>query len=481
MPSDESNSRHVGRGVWPRRPGGGKSADLQLATEIQRQVTELAQRRYEPAVRHELLRKLAERRAADAGGSVIEFDRLLVDVGYDSLLVPGELLISQQSFTEAEPYLTALGFARTELDHRQLRTEEQATAYLADRMVVLKPQDRGEMPRPMSGRELADVARNLRLRGYAAAVTPVAMSAPVVKGQGGPRPAASQQMPQLSPSGPKVAIIDTGISPQRSGTVQPGSMLDDLHQFPLGNTPQDIAERNAYLSLDAGHGTFVTGIVQQIAPGAEITVYRALDSDGIGSDVTIAAWMIRAVLDGNEIINLSLGCQTENDFPPVAMGAAVDWIGDWERETGREVLIVAAAGNYGDTRPCWPAAFHRVVSVAGLAPDMLPAQWSSRGFWVTCSTIGQGLASTFVEGTESPLITLSPVPPGLQHGAVTFTGNPPWAVWSGTSFTAPQITGAVANRYPGSRQTLRGTLQAVLAYGWALPDFGQAVQILDGI
>src|ERR1051326_1388381 len=355
MPSDERNSAGSGRGVWPMRPGGGKRADLQLATEIQRQVTELAQRRYEPAVRHELLRKLAERRAAGADGSVIEFDRLLVDVGYDSLLVRGELLISQQSFAEAEPYLTSLGLARTELDHRRLRTEEQATALLADRVVVLEPQDRGRMTIPMSGRELADVARNLRLRGYAAAVTPVAMSAPVVKGQGGPRPAAQQQMPQLSPSGPKVAIIDTGISPQRSGSVLPGSMLDDLHQFPLGNTPHDIAERNAYLSLDAGHGTFVTGIVQQIAPSAEITVYRALDSDGIGSAVTVASWMIRAVLDGNEIINLSLGCQTENDFPPVAMQAAVDWIGDWERDNGREVLIVAAAGNYGDTRPCWPA------------------------------------------------------------------------------------------------------------------------------
>ena len=171
-----------------------------------------------------------------------------------------------------------------------------------------------------------------------------------------------------------------------------------------------------------------------------------MDSDGIGSDVTVACWMIQAVLDGNQIINLSLGCQTEDDFPPVAMRAALD-SGSGRR--AEDVLIVAAAGNYGDTRPCWPGAFRGVVSVAGLAPDMLPALWSSRGFWVTCSTIGQGLCSTFVDGTESPLITLSPVPPGLPHAAVTFTGDPPWAYWSGTSFAAPQITGAVANLYPG--------------------------------
>ena len=264
MPSDERNSDESGRGVWPGRPAGGKGADLQLASEIQRQVTELAQRRYEPAVRHELLRKLAERRAAGAG-SVIEFDSLKVDVGYDSLLVRGELLISQQSFAQAESYLASLGLRPGELDHRQLRTGQQATASLAERVVVLKPQDRGGMPIPMNGRQLADIAKNLRLRGYSAAVTTVAVTAPVVKGQGGPRPAPQQQLPRLGRSGPKVAIIDTGISEQRSGTV-PGSTLDDLHEFPLGDTPQDVAERQAYLSLDAGHGTFVTGIVQQIAP-----------------------------------------------------------------------------------------------------------------------------------------------------------------------------------------------------------------------
>ena len=128
MPFDERNSDDLGRGVWPGRPGGDKREDLQLATEIQRQVTELAQRRYEPAVRHELLRKLAERRAAGDGGSVIEFDSLKVDVGYDSLLVRGELLISQQSFAQAEPYLASLGLVPAGLDHRRLRTEQQATA-----------------------------------------------------------------------------------------------------------------------------------------------------------------------------------------------------------------------------------------------------------------------------------------------------------------------------------------------------------------
>jgi hypothetical protein len=135
-----------------------------------------------------------------------------------------------------------------------------------------------------------------------------------------------------------------------------------------------------------------------------------------------------------------------------------------------EAFIVAAAGNYGDTTPCWPAAFRRVVSVAALGPDMLPSQWSSRGFSVTCSTIGQGVRSTFVEGRESALI--DPVPQ-------TF-GPDAWALWSGTSFAAPQITGALALLHEQYGYPLRDALRVLLAAGRPVPQFGQALRILPG-
>ena len=110
--------------------------------------------------------------------------------------------------------------------------------------------------------------------------------------------------------------------------------------------------------------------------GAEITVYRAVDSDGIASEVTVACEMIRAVKEGGaQIVNLSLGCQTQDNVPPVALQAALEIISEWERETGREVLIVAAAGNFGDTDPHlarrvppggvgrWPGARHAAVAM----------------------------------------------------------------------------------------------------------------------
>ena len=119
------------------------------------------------------------------------------------------------------------------------------------------------------------------------------------------------------------------------------------------------------------------------------------------------------------------------------------------------MLIVAAAGNYADDLPCWPAAFRRVLSVGGLAPDMLPAPWSSHGFWVTCSTVAQGVRLTFVEGRESPLV--DPVPHDFGPNA--------WAAWSGTSFSAPQIVGAVARLHEEYGYSMREAARRLLAAG----------------
>jgi hypothetical protein len=388
-------------------------------------------------------------------------------VGFDTLLVHGELLISGQSYDGRHgpvPTWATDRYAKAYLDALGMEASDVGCAELRGRVVRLTHPDMGPA-------ELADVAKVLRSRGYTAAVSSITPTAPVTKAIGGPVPA-----PALAPfqydggHGPraKVAIIDTGIAgqPRDDGWLQGiGGDTDPLDTFPSPGG-------DGYLDFDAGHGTFVAGIVRQVAPGALITVRRAVDSDGIASEVTVACEMIRAVKeDGAQIINLSLGCQTDDDIPPIAIKAALDIIGEWERETGRAVLIVAAAGNYADTRFCWPGAFRRVVSVAGLAPDALPSQWSTHGPWVTCSTIAQGVQSTYVTGRESPLVDQPP------H---TF-GTSAWAVWSGTSFAAPQITGALARLHEQHGYPLREALEVLLAAGLPIPGFGQALKILPGI
>jgi subtilisin family serine protease len=145
---------------------------------------------------------------------------------------------------------------------------------------------------------------------------------------------------------------------------------------------------------------------------------------------------------------------------------------DADKPDEEKTIIVAAAGNCGDARPFYPAAFPGVISVAGLNPNMTPSPWSSHGFWVTCSTVGQGLHSTYVYGTESPLI---------DPAETEFPGPDPFAVWSGTSFAAPQVAGAIARLYQAPGATLRGALDELLQLAVPIPGFGRAVQILKGI
>ena len=483
VPFDEENRGDPFRGEFPGWPDHEPLDELESG--MHRQAIELAQRRHEPAIRDQLLRLLQQRRqpgeearrpdrqpADRAGslqpGSVTQFDFLPVQVGFDALLVRGELLITAQSYDgrtappdgldmgrTARPYLDTLGMTAFEPD----------CAELNGRLVRLTHPG-------MSPRELSDVARDLRTRGFAASVSNITPTAPVVKSTSGPRPAIS---PGPWPAKPfpgtptRVAVIDTGISAERRtdgwlDDVPRGGNIDPLEEFPL-------SAQGGYLDLGAGHGTFVAGIIQQIAPAADIRMYRAIDSEGIGSELAVAREMIQAVKDGAEILNLSLGCQTQDNIPPIAIRAALEVISELEREQDREVLIVAAAGNYGDSTPCWPGAFSRVVSVAGLAPDMLPTAWSSYGSWVTCSTVGQGLRSTYVEGRES-----SAVDPDPQ----TF-GADSWAAWSGTSFAAPQVTGSLARLHEQYQYPLHEARRRLLAAGRPIPDFGQAIRILPGI
>jgi len=58
-------------------------------------------------------------------------------------------------------------------------------------------------------------------------------------------------------------------------------------------------------------------------------------------------------------------------------------------------------------------------------------------------------------------------------------GQDSWAVWSGTSFSAPQIAGALARLHNG--QPLSQALDQLLATGQPVPDFGQALRVLQSI
>jgi subtilisin family serine protease len=120
-----------------------------------------------------------------------------------------------------------------------------------------------------------------------------------------------------------------------------------------------------------------------------------------------------------------------------------------------------------------PAAFDGVVAVGALTDDLRPAPFSNHGSWVRCSAVGVGVVSTFVTGIEPP-------EPQADQPDQVF-GADSWALWSGTSFSAPQISGAVARlcgEEPG--RTPRAALDALLAGQPELPGYGRTVRLLPG-
>jgi subtilisin family serine protease len=263
--------------------------------------------------------------------------------------------------------------------------------------------------------------------------------------------------------------------------------LDDV---PRTGTNRDLLDYlphpDGYLDYQAGHGSFVAGIVQRVAPTARIRMYQAADTDGFADDVAVADAIRQAVAQDAKIINLSLGMVTEDNVPPPELKDAI------EEVARKGVVVVAAAGNFGDETTCWPAAFAEVVAVGALIETeevgdaastqrtgkFEAAPWSSKGGYVDLWTVAEGVRSTFVTGRESPLFD--------KNQPAVFPENA-WALWSGTSFAAPQIAGAIARIQQEQGLTARAAVDFLRDQGAQVKDrdgnfkSGRGLRILSGI
>ncbi|MBO3083539.1 S8 family peptidase [Cellulomonas fengjieae] len=433
---------------------------------VQRQVDELAQRRTDAGLRRRLNTAVQERWSLRHASRL---DVVVKDNGLETMVVTGEILVTESSWQDRG--------VRTYVQRRGLAEAELGCVDLESRLVRLVSTV------PTTTEHLEDTVGELRARGFAASLTHVAPLGPIVKPFSGVAVPTIGDFGSYGPyatgdgDGARVAVIDTGIDPTPRGdgwlTGIPRIAQDDpaTHAVDINVDPLDADPLDGFLDFSAGHGTFVSGVIAQVAPTADISMYRALGTGGTGSEIDVACALVRAVRDGAQVVNLSLGTQTQFDQPSLAMAAALDVVGEIERERGEHALIVAAAGNFGDTTPTWPAAFRRVVSVGALTADLRPSAFSSHGWWVDCSAVGEGVLSTYVEGEQSPDFTEDPE---------TFPADS-FSRWSGTSFAAPQVAGAVARLMQDRGLSARQAYVELLATGRPMPDFGQTFEILPGV
>jgi subtilisin family serine protease len=210
------------------------------------------------------------------------------------------------------------------------------------------------------------------------------------------------------------------------------------------------------LALQGGHGTFVAGVLRQAAPGVRFDPEAALADSGIGDEEMLVGAIDR--LDKRtSIINLSLGCFTQDDVPPLPIVNRL-------ARLGPDVVVVASAGNAGVNRPSWPAALPDVIAVAAVTRDgdtVAAADYSNFGSWVDACADGER-TSTYVTGR----LELPGQPP------IVFPG---FARWAGTSFAAPYVAGRLAAMMTAHGYTAAEAGKKLLAGARWQPDYGVLV------
>jgi len=260
--------------------------------------------------------------------------------------------------------------------------------------------------------------------------------------------------------GVRVGVLDTRLYPHRD--------IEGRYLAPPGAVyrPDDGQTVQAW----AGHATFVADLVLAQAPAAELDLRWVLDSQ----HGKATAWeTVRRIVDfadsGVDVLNLSLGCFTDDGEPPLTMVRAIERLHS-------DTLVVAAAGNHGaitgtdgltSVSPYWPAALPNVVSVGAdrVDADRADAAPAAKRFspevpWISCTAPGVGVVAAFLDAT----VELWDGDPPVSK-VTTFDG---YARWSGTSFAAATVSGAIA-------AAMRPGLTAREAYQALLDDPGSVV------
>jgi subtilisin family serine protease len=246
---------------------------------------------------------------------------------------------------------------------------------------------------------------------------------------------------------------------------KPRQVIQNAWDAPLADNPL-IGELNTAL----GHGTFIAGIVRQVAPEARVLAVRVMCSDDILSEGDLicalghlAKRIARARQDDLvaqvDVVSLSLGYFSESAQDEVMTSGLWDAI---KVLLSLGVVVVAAAGNYATSRKFYPAAFALepvpdgqvpVISVGALNPNGTKAMFSNDGRWVTAWAVGACVVSTYptdADASRTPQlrIPLNRMPSGhWPPGREALDPNDysaGFTLWSGTSFSAPYAAALIA-------------------------------------
>ncbi len=351
---------------------------------------------------------------------------------------------------ETRPGSSPVWFARGELlvlaDHRQAAERLLGELGAADSTEetdlgsgLVRYRSGGGLDAAAAARRMRQIAQQEGDQRLVASPNHVFISAPFEHGGpfGPPVPAARPRVRQPRGEGQvPVAVLDTGV--WRDSPLPASAYTATAADY---ESDTDV-DNDGVLDGDVGHANFIIGVMAAQTDNVAIRAIRVLDTFGTCTEADLIVALGR--LGDEKLINLSLGGFTLDDQPPLALSTALAGV-----LTGRQRLVVAAAGNDGQRgRPFWPAAFAgtdvpwagQVVAVAAHNGAGI-CDWSNSGDWVTVAAPGADITSAFVRHEKFP------------------TG---WALWSGTSFATPHVVAALAEEM-GRTGPVQGALAAVMA------------------
>jgi len=201
-----------------------------------------------------------------------------------------------------------------------------------------------------------------------------------------------------------------------------------------------------------GHGTMVAGVVHLVAPTAKIMPLKAFLSDGTSNLSDIINAIYYAADNGANVISMSFSMPTASPALQTAIQYAL----------GKNVTVVAAAGNDGVKALVYPASFGGVAGVGSTSNTDVRSTFSNYGSGVTMfAAPGEGVITTY---------------PGSNYAAA----------W-GTSFSTPFVAGAATlvlqarpASKPGDVANALSKAKQISDMGYGRIDLYQALTTLVG-
>ena len=230
--------------------------------------------------------------------------------------------------------------------------------------------------------------------------------------------------------GAEVGIVDTGID--RTHPDLAGKLADcaGASQGVLGLFGGGTVSESNGCTDDNDHGTHVSGTISGnanngigvagVAFNSPLSHCKALFGVlGSGSTAGVANCITYLRSKGARVISMSLGGGASTTLQNAVTSAY---------QNGNGALLVAAAGNDGDSTLNYPAAYPEVISVAATDRNDARASFSNANADVELAAAGVGVVSTVRGGGYAAFDGTSMATPHVAGAAaLVFSRNPTWS------------------------------------------------------